>query len=164
MATMTTREPTHEVFNQAPPLEGIDMYRSNVALVEAVQREGAAWIDEQASEIGRFAGSAEAIEMSRLANENTPVLRTHDRFGNRIDEVAYHPAYHHFMWASISHGLHCLPWAAQRPGAHAARAAAFMTISQAEGGHGCPISMTCAVVPSLRKQPELAAAWEPSLF
>jgi putative acyl-CoA dehydrogenase len=167
MAVSTGAQPrgaTHEVFNQAPPFEGVDLYRSNVALVEATQREGAAWIDEQASEIGRFAGSAEAIEMGRLANESPPVLRTHDRFGNRIDEVAYHPAYHHFMAASISHGLHCIPWTERRPGAHAARAAAFMTISQAEGGHGCPISMTCAVVPSLRKQAELAELWEPSLF
>ncbi len=155
---------THEVFNQASPFEGFDLFCSNMALVEAVQREGAGWIDEQASEVGRFAGSAEAIEMGRLANENTPVLATHDRFGNRIDAVDYHPAYHHFMWASISHGLHCIPWTERRGGAHAARAAAFMTISQAEGGHGCPISMTCAVVPSLRKQPELAAAWEPLLF
>ncbi|HEY7892073.1 MAG TPA: acyl-CoA dehydrogenase family protein [Solirubrobacteraceae bacterium] len=154
---------THEVFNQASAFEGFDLYRSNVALTEAVEREGAGWIAEQASQIGVFAGGAEAIELSRLANENVPVLRTHDRFGNRIDQVDYHPAYHRFMEISISHGLHCLPWT-ERPGGHAARAAAFMTISQAEGGHGCPISMTCAVVPSLRKQAELAAAWEPLLF
>ena len=155
---------THEVFNQALPFEGIDLYSSNVALVEAVQREGAAWVDGQARELGAFAGSAEAIELSRLANENVPVLRTHDRFGNRIDEVDYHPAYHRFMTTSISHGLHCMPWTEKRPGAHAARAATFMTISQAEGGHGCPISMTCAAVPTLRKQPDLAAEWEPRLF
>ncbi len=155
---------THEVFNQAPPFEGVDLYSSNTALLEAVQREGAAWIDEQARELGAFAGSAEAIELGRLANENPPILRTHDRFGNRIDEVDYHPAYHRFMATSISHGLHCIPWTAERPGAHAARAAAFMTISQAEGGHGCPISMTCAAVPTLRSQPELAAEWEPRLF
>jgi putative acyl-CoA dehydrogenase len=156
--------PTHEVLNQASPLEGRDAFADNTPLVEATEREGAEWIEEQAHEIGRFAGSAEAIEMGRLANENPPVLRTHDRFGNRIDEVAYHPAYHHFMHTSISHGLHCIPWTEQRSGGHAARAATFMTISQAEGGHGCPISMTYAVVPALRKQPELAAEWEPGLF
>src|ERR1035437_10426696 len=100
---------THEVFNQALPFEGIDLYSSNVALVEAVQGEGAAWVDGRARELGAVAGSAEAIELSRLANENVPVLRTHDRFGNRIDEVDYHPAYHRFMTTSISHGLHCMP-------------------------------------------------------
>ena len=155
---------THEVFNQAPPFEGVDLYSSNVALVEAVQREGAGWVDEQAREVGAFAGSAEAIELGRLANENVPVLRTHDRFGNRIDEVDYHPAYHRFMAMSISHGLHSIPFSEERPGAHAARAAMFMTISQAEGGHGCPISMTCAAVPTLRFQSELAAEWEPRLL
>ncbi len=155
---------THAVLNQAPPLQDVDLFAANLPLVEALRREGAEWMAAQASEIGAFAGSAEAIEMGRLANENEPVLRTHDRFGNRIDRVDYHPAYHRFMEASISHGLHCIPWTEERPGGHAARAAAFMTISQAEGGHGCPISMTCAVVPSLRRQPELAAAWEPLLF
>jgi putative acyl-CoA dehydrogenase len=170
MATVSDQEradapgQTHEVFNQAPPFEGVDLYSSNVALVEAVQREGAGWVDGQAREVGVFAGSAEAIELGRLANENVPVLRTHDRFGNRIDEVDYHPAYHRFMERSISHGLHCIPWTEERPGAHAARAATFMTMSQAEGGHGCPISMTYAAVPTLRKQPELAAEWEPRLF
>ena len=170
MATVSDQEradapgQTHEVFNQAPPFEGVDLYSSNVALVEAVQREGAGWVDGQAREVGVFAGSAEAIELGRLANENVPVLRTHDRFGNRIDEVDYHPAYHRFMESSISHGLHCIPWTEERPGAHAARAATFMTMSQAEGGHGCPISMTYAAVPTLRKQPELAAEWEPRLF
>jgi putative acyl-CoA dehydrogenase len=154
---------THEVFNQAPLFEGIDLYSSNVALVEAVQREGAGWVTDEAREVGAFAGSAEAIELGRLANENVPVLRTHDRFGNRIDQVDYHPAYHRFMATSISHGLHSIPWE-ERPGAHAARAAMFMTMSQAEGGHGCPISMTCAAVPTLRKQPELAAEWEPRLL
>ncbi len=162
--TRTGQGHTHEVFNQAPPFEGVDLYSSNVALVEAVQREGAGWIDEQAREIGAFAGSAEAIELGRLANESPPVARTHDRFGNRIDEVDYHPAYHRFMEASISHGLHCIPWTEKRAGGHAARAATFMTMSQAEGGHGCPISMTCAAVPTLRKQPDLAAEWEPRLF
>jgi putative acyl-CoA dehydrogenase len=155
---------THEVFNQAPPLQDVDLYSTNVALVEAVEREGAGWVDDRARELGAFAGSAEAIDLGRLANENPPVLRTHDRFGNRIDEVSYHPAYHRFMEHSIAHGLHCMPWTEERPGAHVARAAMFMTISQAEGGHGCPISMTCAAVPSLRHQPELAAAWEPLLF
>jgi putative acyl-CoA dehydrogenase len=89
------------------------------------------------------------------------VLRTHDRFGNRIDEVEFHPAWHRLMEVAVGHGLHALPWREPRPGAHAARAAAFYVWSQVEGGHGCPVSMTYAAVPALRKQEDLAATWEP---
>src|SRR6185437_13498339 len=101
--------PTHEVLNQAPPLVGYNAFEEDRALVEAVEREGAGWARERAREIGEFAGG-EAIELGRQANENPPVLRTHDRYGNRIDEVEYHPAYHKLMEVSVSHGLHSLPW------------------------------------------------------
>ncbi len=154
---------THTVFNQAPPLEGVDVFSSNLPLVEAVQREGAGWVSERASALGRFVGAVGGPqqEWGRLANENRPVLRTHDRYGNRIDEVEFHPAWHELMKMGVEHELHCLPWTSEEPFAHTARAALYMTAMQAEAGFACPITMTFAVVPALRAQPELAAEWEP---
>ncbi len=108
-----------------------------------------------------LAGTEEAIGWGFQANANPPQLRTHDRFGHRIDEVDFHPAWHELMKVAVGHGLHALPWREPRAGAHAARAAAFYIWSQVEGGHGCPISMTYAVIPALRKQPGLAKEWEP---
>ncbi len=154
---------THEVTNQPPPLEGYDVFAADAALVEAVEREGAGWAADDLHALGRLAGSPEAIEWGFLANRNPPELRTHDRFGNRIDEVAYHPAYHELMRVAVGHGLHASPWAVDRPGAHVARAAGFVTWSQVEAGHGCPVSMTYSIVPALRNQPDLAEQWEPRL-
>jgi putative acyl-CoA dehydrogenase len=152
---------THEVFNQPPPLEGIDVFSSNRPLVEATQREGAGWVTERASALGRFVGGAPQQEWGRLANENKPVLRTFDRYGHRIDEVEFHPAWHKLMTMGIEHELHSLPWTSSEPNPHTARAALYMTAMQAEAGYACPITMTFAVVPALRAQPELAAEWEP---
>ena len=154
---------THEVTNQPPPLEGYDVFGADAALVEAVEREGAGWAADDLHALGRLAGSPEAIGWGFDANRNPPELRTHDRYGHRIDEVAYHPAYHELMRVAVSHGLHGSPWAVDRPGTHVARAAGFVTWSQVEAGHGCPISMTYSVVPALRNQPDLAAEWEPRL-
>ena len=154
---------THEVTNQPPPLEGYDVFGADAALVEAVEREGAGWAADDLHALGRLAGSAEAIGWGFDANRNPPELRTHDRYGHRIDEVAYHPAYHELMRVAVSHGLHGSPWAVDRPGTHVARAAGFVTWSQVESGHGCPISMTYSVVPALRNRPDLAAEWEPRL-
>jgi putative acyl-CoA dehydrogenase len=155
--------PTHEVTNQPPPLEGYDVFGADAALVEAVDREGAAWAADDLHALGRLAGSPEAIAWGFEANRNPPELRTHDRFGHRIDEVAYHPAYHELMRVAVGHGLHGAPWAVEQPGAHVARAAGFVTWSQVEAGHGCPVSMTYSVVPALRHQPDLAEEWEPRL-
>jgi putative acyl-CoA dehydrogenase len=154
---------THEVLNQAPPLDGLDLYSSNLPLVEAVRREGAGWIHQRATELGRFVGG-EPLEWGRLANENRPVLRTHDRFGHRIDEVDFHPAWHSLMKMGVENELHSLPWTSDEPSAHTARAALYMTAMQAEAGYCCPITMTFAIVPALRAQPELAAEWEPRLM
>jgi putative acyl-CoA dehydrogenase len=154
---------THTVFNQAPPLEGIDVFSSNVALVEAVEREGAGWVRERAAALGRLIGGEPQQLWGRLANENKPVLRTFDRYGHRIDEVEFHPAWHELMKLGIEHELHSLPWTSSEPAAHTARAALYMTAIQAEAGFACPITMTFAVVPALRAQPELAAEWEPLL-
>jgi len=151
-----------DALNQPPPLAGYDLFLENKPLVEALDREGAGWAAESASTFGRFL-SGEPLEWGRLANENPPRLRTHDRFGNRIDEVEFHPAWHSLLKTSVEHGLHALSWREARPGAHVARATLFYLMAQVEAGHGCPISMTHAAVPALRAQPELAAEWEPLL-
>ena len=153
---------THEVTNQAPPLEGYDV-ADDAALLEGLSREGAEWYADELHALGVKAGSAEAQRWGVEANVNEPVLKTHDRYGNRIDEVEFHPAWHQLMEVAIGAGLAGAPWSDNRGGTHVARAAGFYTWSQVEGGHGCPISMTCAVVPALRMQPDLAAVYEPLL-
>jgi putative acyl-CoA dehydrogenase len=150
------------VINQVPPLEPYNVFEQDRPLVEALHREGGGWAEAQVSAVGEIAGG-EAVEWGRQANENPPKLRTHDRYGHRIDEVEFHPAWHKLMDVAVSHGLHSLPWTEERPGGHVARAAAFVTMGQAEGGHLCPISMTYSGVPALRAQPEIAAEWEPRL-
>jgi putative acyl-CoA dehydrogenase len=152
---------THEVSNQPPPLEGYDVFGTDRALVEALTREGAAWAADAAHGLGVIAGRAETLRWGTQANASPPVLRTHDRFGHRIDEVEFHPAWHELMRLAVGHGLHALPWRERRPGAHVARAALFYVLSQVEAGHGCPISMTYSAVPALRRQPDVAAEWEP---
>jgi putative acyl-CoA dehydrogenase len=152
---------THEVLNQVPPLHGLDLYSSNLPLIEASKREGAVWVEGQAAELGSLIG-AEPMEWGRLANENRPVLKTHDRYGHRIDEVEFHPAWHSLMKLGVRHELHALPWRHPgKEGAHVARAALYMTAMQAEAGYACPITMTFAVIPALRAQPDLLAEWEP---
>jgi putative acyl-CoA dehydrogenase len=154
---------THAVVNQPPPLAGYDVFGSDPALVEAVGREGAAWALHELHELGCAAGDPAWQELGRAANSHPPVLRTHDRYGNRIDVVDYHPAYHDLMRTAIAHGLHAAPWSEGRGGAHVARAAKMLTWYQVDGGHICPISMTYSVVPALRHAPALADAWEPRL-
>ena len=154
---------THTVFNQVPPLEGVDVFSSNLPLVEALEREGGGWARERAAALGLLVGGEPQQLWGRLANENRPVLRTHDRNGNRIDEVEFHPAWHKLMTLGVEHELHSLPWTSEKPSPHTARAALYMTAMQAEAGFACPITMTFAVVPALRAQPELAAEWEPLL-
>ncbi|HEY6145029.1 MAG TPA: acyl-CoA dehydrogenase family protein [Solirubrobacterales bacterium] len=151
----------HEVVNQPPPLVDYNVFESDKPLVEAVAREGAEWARERITAVGEYAGSGAAQELGRLANENGPKLKTHDRFGNRIDLPEFHPAWHELLAVAVANELHCSPWKDPRPGAHVARGAAFMCMSQAEAGIGCPISMTYSVIPALRTQPEVAAEWEP---
>ena len=151
----------HEVANQPPPLVDYNVFESDRPLVEAVAREGAEWARERIAAVGEYAGSGAAQELGRLANENGPKLRTHDRFGNRVDVPEFHPAWHELLGIAVANELHSSPWKDPRPGAHVARGAAFMCMSHAEAGIGCPISMTYSVIPALRTQPELAAEWEP---
>ncbi len=152
---------THTVRNQPPPLDGRDAFADDVTLREAVTRHDAGWADDELHAVGRLVGDSAWIERGRLANEHPPVLRTHDRYGQRVDEVEYHPAYHELMAAGVAHGLHAVPWADERTGAHVARAARYVLWPQVDNGTLCPLTMTYAVVPSLRHQPDLAAAWEP---
>ncbi|HSJ17133.1 MAG TPA: acyl-CoA dehydrogenase family protein [Solirubrobacterales bacterium] len=152
---------THEVFNQSTPLENYNVFAGDRPLVEALGREGGDWAEDRVREIGEIAGRARTLRWGAEANENEPVLRTHDRFGNRVDEVSFHPAWHELMRIGVGHGVHALPWREPQPGAHVARAAMFIALSQAEAGIGCPISMTYSAIPALRTQPELAEEWEP---
>ncbi|HET8538174.1 MAG TPA: acyl-CoA dehydrogenase family protein, partial [Solirubrobacteraceae bacterium] len=160
--TAPRSDATHEVFNQVPPLEDRNLFLDNAPLVEALEREGGGWAHDRAVEAGAFWGG-EAQEWGRLANENPPVLRTHDRVGNRLDEVEFHPAWHQLMEAGKRFDMHGLPWNEPREGAHVARAAIYMSGMQAEAGFCCPITMTFAAVPALRVDPDLAARWEPLL-
>jgi putative acyl-CoA dehydrogenase len=157
---------THEINNVAPALtgSGCNFFTSDRALVEAAAREGAGWAESELEALGALLGREETIELGFQANRNPPVCQTHDRVGRRRDEVEYHPAYHALMTISIEHGLHASPWSSPRPGAHVARAAAFFLLGQIEAGVMCPTTMTYAAVPALRRQPEVAAEWEPRIF
>src|SRR5262249_19691010 len=147
---------THEVLNQPPRLHAAGAW-------------GGGWGGGGGAGAGQPGGAGGARRGGEppaggpLAIPNPPILRTHDRFGHPIDEVEFHPAWHELLRLAVHHELHALPWRDPRPGAHAARAALFFVLSQAEAGHGCPISMTYSAVPALRAQPELAAEWEPRI-
>ena len=154
---------THELSNLSRELCDYNMYTEDAALVEAVRREGGQWAERELTEFGKLTGSADYLELGHLANKFTPELETHDRFGNRIDLVKFHPAYHQLMKTAIEHGLHASPWTAPGPGAHVARAAKTYLHTQVEAGHGCPITMTFAALPTLRHQPALAALWAPKV-
>src|SRR5947208_11328976 len=151
---------THEVLNQPPPLEGYNLFATDRALAEGVRREGAAWAEERLGRLGQLAGG-EALGWGVEANANPPKLRTHDRYGHRIDEVEFHPAWHELLGACVETGVHALPWREPVPGAHVARAALMYVLPEA--GVGCPISMTYAAVPALQAQPEIADEWLPRL-
>ena len=152
---------THTVTNQVPPLHDHNPAAAPV-LIEALIREGGRWGIDEVTELGAVAGGQTAQRWGDLADRNRPVLHTHDRYGNRIDEIEYDPAYHELMRTAVAHGLHAAPWADERPGAHVVRAAK-MSVWTPEPGHVCPISMTYAVVPALRHNRELAALYEPLL-
>ena len=153
---------THEVSNQPPPLQGRNLFDDNLPLVEALSREGGGWALDRARSAGAAWG-AEPVRWGFEANEHPPRLRTFDRYGQRIDEVEFHRAWHDLMRLAVSCELHSLPWTSSSPGAHVARTAMYLTAAQPEGGFACPITMTFAAVPALRAQPELAAFWEPRL-
>ena len=161
---LATPYATHEVTNQPPALEDYNLFASDTALREGVAREGAGWAIDDLTTFGAKTGSAEMIEAGQLANRHTPELKAFDRFGHRIDKVEFHPAYHKVMAASIRQGLHASPWSEPRPGAQVKRAAGMILMSQVEVGHLCPVSMTYASVPVLRRQPDVGGAWLPKIL
>jgi putative acyl-CoA dehydrogenase len=164
MATIDRVNPARAVLNQPPPLQPVNLFEADLALREALEREGGGWGIDRARETGAVAGSVEAHEHGRRAERNLPVLRTHDRYGNRIDEVDLDPAWHWLLRGAVERQIHCLPWRDQQPGAHVVRAALFSLWGNANDGVMCPVSMTYAAVPALRDgAPELAAEWEPRL-
>jgi putative acyl-CoA dehydrogenase len=164
MATTDVTNPAREVRNQASPLQPINLFDVDLALREALDREGGSWGVDRATEIGAVAGSPEAVEHGRRAERNQPILLTHDRYGHRIDEVELDPSWHWLLRGAIERGLAGLPWREERAGAHVVRAALFALWGNVNDGVMCPVSMTYAAVPALRDgAPALAAEWEPRL-
>ena len=154
---------THEVSNQAPPLAPYDAYATDLPLREALQREGGGWAEKDVAAFGLVAGG-ELMQLGFTANENKPKFKPFDRYGNRIDEVEFHPAYHRIMQLGMAHGVPNFAWRhAEKAGAHVARAALAYLHAEPEQGNGCPLTMTYACVPALRHQPELAKAWLPRI-
>ncbi len=154
---------THVVENQPPYLQNYNMFSADTALVEAVKREGAVGAEATLGKFGRLCGSTERIHWGVQANANKPRLHTHDRYGNRIDEVEFHPAYHQLMSAAIVNGVHALPWTRPGQGSNVTRAVLFYLQTQVEAGHLCPITMTFACIPTLNKQTNLAEQWIPKI-
>ncbi len=157
--------PTHEVLNQSVPLPPFDAFRSDVALSEAIERGEGGWCGDRLSALGSIVGSPEIEELAREANRNPPELKAHDRFGHRIDEVTFHPSYHRLMALGKTHGVHSASWLrGGSPGAFVGRSGLHYLFVQAEYGVCCPLTMTHAVIPSLRKSPSVAATWEPRVL
>jgi putative acyl-CoA dehydrogenase len=155
---------THTVENQAPPLAPYDLWRTDVALREAVAREGGGWASAQLEAYGPVAGG-EIMELGFAANENRPKLKAFDRYGHRVDEVEFHPAWHRIMQLNMAHAVHAFGWRnADKAGAHVARAGLSYMAGQVEAGNGCPLTMTYAAVPALRHAPEVAAEWLPRVI
>lgn len=154
---------THEVTNQSFPLAGHNVALDDPTLMEGMRREGAAWAVDGLSALGQLAGTAEVQDWGRVANENPPTLKPYDRFGNRIDDIEFHPAWHDLMSVSVREGIHGSPWADTREGSHTLRSAQLYVWANVEAGHTCPIGATYAAIPPLRANPELAAIYEPLL-
>jgi putative acyl-CoA dehydrogenase len=154
---------THEVLNQAQPLAPYNVFEADVALKEAVEREGGGWGVDRLRDTGELAGAPETLAHADRAERNEPILRTHDRYGHRIDEVELDPSWHWLLRQAIEREIHSLPWRDPQPGAHVVRAALMYVWDQTNAGVMCPVSMTYSVIPALREAPDLAAEWEPRL-
>jgi putative acyl-CoA dehydrogenase len=164
VATIDVTDPARDVLNQAPSLQPINLFEVDLVLREAVEREGGGWGIDRLREAGAAAGSLETLEHGRRAERNQPVLRTHDRYGNRVDQVELDPSWHWLLRGAIEREIHALPWREERAGGHVVRAGLFALWGNANDGVMCPVSMTYAAIPALRDgAPELAAEWEPRL-
>lgn len=155
---------THEVMNQATPLTGHNAFTGDRLLTEIARREKLGWADGLLTDAGATVAGAHVAKLARDANRVLPELRSHDRFGNRIDQIEFHPAWHELMSLAIGHGTHSLAWTAHRPGAHVARGLLSYLWNQGENGICCPLGMTYSAVPALRLQPELASVWAPFIL
>ncbi|MFM9433211.1 putative acyl-CoA dehydrogenase [Janthinobacterium sp. CG_23.3] len=153
---------THEVFNQAPPFENVNLFDCDPALREALQREGGGASAAALSALGERLGRAETLDLARQANVNAPRLHNFDRAGKRIDEVEFHPAWHQLMALLIESGAHCSAWDGSQT--QVARAAQYMLFGQLENGSQCPVTMTYASVPALRQAPHIGARWLPKIL
>ncbi len=153
---------THTVFNQPPLLENWNLYTSDIAMQENLHLYGGSWGEEEVQGYGKIVGT-DLQEAGFLANENPPQLKTHDRFGNRIDVATFHPSYHQLMQTAIEHGLPSSPWTDPTPGTHVVRAAKMIMQNQIEAGHCCPLTMTFAAVPAINMQPDIAKIWLPKI-
>lgn len=153
-----------EVQNQPPPLEGYNLFDSDAVLREAVAREGAGWAEPDLSTLGARFGAPDTIVAGFAANKFPPQLKSFDRFGHRVDEVEFHPAWHELLTIALDAGLHSSPWAEPKPGAHVARAAGTYMLTQVESGVYCPIAMTYGSVPTLKQAPAIAEAWLPLIY
>lgn len=154
---------THDVVNQAAPFADVNLFACDPALREALGREGAGWAEAELDALGARLGRAEVFELARQANANGPRLVNYDRSGNRVDEIEFHPAWHALMGLLVGAGAHSAPWRSPGPGAQVARAAKYLLFGQVENGTQCPVTMTYASVPALRRVPALAA-WLPTIL
>ncbi|HTS91589.1 MAG TPA: acyl-CoA dehydrogenase family protein [Stellaceae bacterium] len=152
---------THEVLNQSGALQDYDAYSRDRPLVEAVRTFGGEWAEDRLRQTGVIVGSEKVQMLARQANRHLPELRTHDRFGNRVDIVEFHPAYHELMSLIYGCETHSFAWTHDRPGAHVARAALGYLWNQGENGICCPMGMTFASIPALRHDRALHDEWAP---
>lgn len=155
---------THRVENVATELGAYNLLTTDTPLLEAVIREGGGWGLSEISDFGAHIGTPEYRELGHLANKYTPELDTHDRFGNRVDLVRYHDAYHQLMTTALENGIHSQPWTDPKPGAHVVRAAKSFMHAQIEAGHVCPVTMTFASIPSIRAQADVAHMFESKIL
>src|SRR3984957_965043 len=164
-ATEATRSGwgTHEVLNQPPALADYDPFSADLALQEALDREGGGWGRERTRELALILGSSEALDHAKRAQRNIPILRTHDRYGHRVDEIDYDPSMHWMLRLGVERELNSLPWRDPRDGAHVVRAALFHLFNQLDTGPCCPMSINYAAVPTMRQDANLAGEWEPRL-
>jgi putative acyl-CoA dehydrogenase len=155
---------THEVTNQPPPMAEHNLFDGDPVLAAALKREGGAWAEDRLRSFGAVLGTERAFGLGEAANRFPPELHRFDPSGQRIDEVRFHPAYHELMALGISHGVHSMPWYQERPGGHVVHAALEYLLVQVEAGVCCPLTMTAAAIPTLRRQEALAKAWEPKIL
>lgn len=153
-----------EVVNQPPPFGGVNLYTTDPLLQRAVQCWDAEWATPRLQAFGALCGQHETLELGVQANLHPPVLHTHDRFGHRVDRVEFHPAWHELMRIAIGHGTHASPWTEPGRGAHVARCAMSFLRTQVDEGHGCPVTMTFAVIPALRQAPGVYERWAPKFL